>query len=363
MLRQSITNTDIELIRITVENYRRGCAKPIQVTPETSGDTFGQRLQALTETRLPPTEKFVIGGNARNQGLIATRQGNLMAAEQAFAMARAPLKLSKLSPESSLLYQSFLEQAEAYLDYRRGNFEQARNRTSEAMAIDVVLEEEYGYDILLLHRIYLAHNLIRIDAQCKYFDSAIELAFQILSYLEGISEVLPLPGPWGRERVARQSPELVAGMFVEITNEIALILVGKDRSLVRDLLVSASAHLLLKANTHDHCHPRAYTWLLVKQAFASNDVATFLKRASHFFSEGRADIPLLWYATVIDLVTLCDELAVSDSELFRQEVAREAGSWKNLPQKFSSILVCPKIEETQESDTLTNSKPGKALST
>lgn len=364
MVHQSITDSYSELIRTTVESYQHGCAQPIQITPETSGDSFGQRLQALTETRLPPTDKFIMRGNARNQGVIATRQGNLMAAEQAFAVARAPLKFSKLSPEGSLLYKSFLEQAEAYLDYRRGDFDQARNRTSEAMAIDVVLEEEYGYEILLLHRIHLAHNLVRIDAQCTCLDCAIKLAFQILSYLEGISEVLPIPGPWGRERVARQPPELVAEMFAKITDEIALILAGKKRPLVRDLLVSASAHMLLKANSHRHCHPRAYTWLLVKQAFVSNDVASFLKRASHFLSEGRSDTPLLWYATVVDLVALCDELDLPDSELVRQEIAKEAANWEYLPQKFFPLLgVCPKIEGIQESDTLSNPKSEKVLST
>lgn len=96
-----------------------------------------------------------------------------MTAERAFAAARAPLQLSKLSPEGSLLYKSFLEQAEAYLDYRRGDFDQARNRTSEALAIDAVLEEDYGYEILIINRIQLVHNFARIDARCMCFERAI----------------------------------------------------------------------------------------------------------------------------------------------------------------------------------------------
>jgi hypothetical protein len=345
MLRQSIADSYSELIWTTLENYRLGCAKPIQITSETSDNLFTQKLQALIETRLPLPDKFIMRGNARNRGVITTRQGDLMTAERAFVAARAPLQLNKLSLEGSLLYKSFLEQAEAYFDYRRGDFDQARNRTSEALAIDVVLEEEYGYEILLLHRIQLVQNLVRIDARCMCFDRAIELACQILSYLEGALEVLPIPGSWGSERVARQSPEDVAAMFAQVTSEVAVILAGKNRQLARDLFTIVSAHMQLEANGNCHCHPRSYAWLLIKQAFVSNDVATFLERASPFLAEGRADTPLLWYATVIDLVALCDELNLQDSELLRQEIAKEAANWKYLPQKISSLLgVCPKTE-------------------
>ena len=170
------------------------------------------------------------------------------------------------------------------------------------------------------------------------FDRAIELASQILSYLEGASEVLPIPGPWGCERVARQFPEIVAAMFAQVTSEVALILAGKKRQLAHDLFAVASANMQLQANGSCHCHPRAHAWFLVKEAFVGNDVATFLERASHFLAEGRADTPLLWYATVIDLVALCDELELPDSKLLKWEIARDAVTWEYLPQPFFPLL-------------------------
>lgn len=297
------------------------------------------------KTRLPSTDRLLMHkfGNARERGLLAARRGDLMLAEQTFGAARLLLELNQLSTEGSLLYQSFLEQAESYLDYRRGDFEQARNRIYQALAIDVTLEEEHEYDILLLNRIQLVHNLVRIDGHCMYLERAIELACQILSYLQGKLEVLPIPGNWGYERVLRQPPEFVGAMFAQVTGEVALILAGKSRQVVRDLFAVTSTNLQVNANSH--CHPRSYAWLLVKQAFASNDVALFLARASQFLSEGRADRPLLWYATVIDLILLCEELDLPDSELFTQEVARDAATWEHLPQKFSSLLgVHPKTK-------------------
>ncbi len=340
MLHQSITHSYSKLLQTTQEHYRRGCTKSIQVTPEISGDSFNHKLQTFTENCLPLIDQLLIRrfGNARSRGLIAARRGDFVVAEQFFVAARALLELDKLSPDGTLLYKSFLEQAEAYLDCRRGDFDQARSRTFEALAIDMVLEEEYGYEVLFMHRIQLVHNLVRIDAWCMHLDSAIELAYQILSYLEGSLEVLPIPGLWGYERVARQLPELVAAMFAQVTREVALILAGKKRQVVRDLFAVASINIQLQANSDYHCHLQSHAWLLVKQAFASNDVATFLERASQFLSKGRADTPLLWYTIVIDLIALCDEFDFPDSELFRQEVCRDAATWEYLPQKFASLL-------------------------
>ncbi len=360
----STANYYIELIQNTLESYRLGYVKRIQITQNDFGKLFYDDWQTFIETRLPLTDQWLLNrlDKIRIRGLNAARQGDLITAEQYFTSARVRLQLDKLSPQGSLLYKSSLERAQAYVDYRRGDFDQARNRTSEALAAYVFLEEEYGYEILFLRRLQLVCNLVRLEARCLCYERVIELACQILSYLEGTSEVLPIPGSWGRERVACQSPELVAATFALVTGEVAEILAGKDRQLVSDLFAVASGHLHLQASNNRHCHPGAYSWLLVKQAFVNNDVPKFLELASHFLAEGRADIPLLWYATVIDLVRLCNELNLPNIELVKQEIAREAVTWEYCPQKFFALLgVCPKNERTQEPEVLKNPKPHKAL--
>lgn len=170
-----------------------------------------------------------------------------------------------------------------------------------------------------------------------------ELACQLLSYLEGASEVLPIPGPWGCERMTRQFPKIVAAMFAQVTSEVALILAGKNRQVARDLFAVAARHIQLQTNGNCHRHPQAHAWFLVKEAFVGNNVVTSLERASHFLAEGRADTPLLWYAVIVDLVALCDELDLPDSELIRREIARDAVTWGGLPQPFFPLLgVYPK---------------------
>lgn len=362
----STANSYIQLIQNTLENFQRGYAKPIQITQNVFGNLFYDDWQTFIETRLPLTDQWLLHRleKTRIRGLNAARQGDLITAEQHFTAARVRLQLDKLSSQGSLLYKSSLERAQAYVDYRRGDFDQARNRTSEALATYVFLEEEYGYEILFLRRLQLVCNLVRLEARCLCYERAIELACQVLSYLEGTSEILPIPGSWGRERVACQSPELVAATFALVTGEVAEILAGKDRQIVSDLFAVAPDRLHLQANGNRHCHPGAYSWLLVKQAFVNNDVPNFLELASHFLAEGRADIPLLWYATVIDFVRVCDELNPSNVELVKQEIAREAVSWECFPQKFLPLLgICPKNERTQESEVLKNPKPHKVFLT
>ncbi|HYX14560.1 MAG TPA: hypothetical protein VE944_09355 [Nostoc sp.] len=335
-----MSNSYSELIQTALENCQRGSRKPIQLPPGNLDRSFSQKLVTLMESRLPLTDKLLLRWcqDALHQALVAARCGQIVMAKQFFTKARTPLESDTLSIEGGLICKSFHEVAEAYLDYRQSAFDQARTRLFEGLAIDVLLEEKYGYELLYLHRLQIALHLVRIDVGCMCFESAIDLACQLLSYLEGASEALPLPGSWGSKRVALLPPELAATMFVQITDQVALALAGKNHQVTRNLFAVVSHHMQLQANGNCQCHPRSHAWFLIKQAVVSNDIATFLERASHFLTEGRADTPLLWYATVVDLVALCDELALPESELVRQEIAKDAVIWEYLPQPFLTIL-------------------------
>lgn len=329
-----------ELLETTLENYRLGCAKPIQFALEKYGDSFTHTLYMQMKNRLPLTDQVLMqqAANARENAVMAARRGELVMAERLFTEARAPLESNSLSLEGRLLHRSFLEQAETYLDYRNGDFDRVYARTSEALAIDVVLEEEYGYKILHIHRIQLLHNLVRTEARRMRFEHAIELASQLLAYLEGVLEVLPFSGFWGSEYVVHQPKEVVAATFAQIASEVAVILAGKNPQLASEMLAVVKHHIQLQACGSHYGHPRAYAWFLIKEAFVGNDIATFLERASHFLAEGRTDTPLLWYATVVDLVALCNDFDEPCSLVVKREVALDAASWKLFPQRFFALL-------------------------
>lgn len=344
MLKMQLSQHNFEVyqhvLETTLQNYRLGCVKPIQFVLNKYGDFFTHRLYLLMESRLPQSEQVIMqqAANTRENALTAVRRGEFIMAEHLFAKARIPLESNLLSPESSLLHRSFLEQAEAYLDYRKGNFEQVYARTSVALAIDAILEEKYEYQIMHIHRIQLLHNLVRTEARQMHYSQAIKLAAQLLAYLEGVIKTLPFPGFWGFEHVVSQPKELVAATFAQIASEIAVILAGKSPQLARELLAIVGHHIPPQLQENYHGHPRAYDWFLLKKSFLENDIATFLEQASHFLAEGCTDTPLLWYAAVVDFVALCNDFDEPFSLLVKQEVATDAISWKFLPQTFSVLL-------------------------
>jgi hypothetical protein len=344
MLKIQLSKHDLEFykntLETTIQNYRLGRVKPIQLVLNKYGDFFTHRLYLLMNSRLPQEDQVIMQqvASARENAVMAVRRGEFVMAEHLFAKARTLLESNLLSLESSLLHQSFLEQAEAYLDYRKGDFDQVHARTSVALEIDAVLEEKYEYEIMHIHRIQLLHNLVRTEARRMRYHSAIELASQLLAYLEGVIKVLPFPGFWDFEHVVSQPKELLAATFAQIASEIAVILAGKSPKLARELLAVVRHHIPPQLQEHGHGHPRAYDWFLLKKSFLENDIATFLEQASHFLAEGCTDTPLLWYATVVDVVALCNDFDESFSLLVKQEVATDAISWKFLPQTFPFLL-------------------------
>jgi hypothetical protein len=340
----SISHALDGLIETTLESYRQGCKRIIDLKSKESGDYFENllsfQLESLIKKRLPLTDQLIFNWstNIRSQGLAAARRGQFVTAEQLFAKARTPLELGKLSHEGSLLQKSFQEPAEAYLDYRRGHFDKARNRIFEALVSDAVLEDEFGYNLLFIHRLHLVKNLVRTEANSKCFNRAIELASQLLSYLKGSLDILPILGISDRERLMCQSSELVAAMFTQVTNEVALILIGKKRQFANELFAIISTQMKLQTNDNSHYYSQSEAWFIVKQAFVSNNVEAFLERASQFLADRCGDTPLLWYATVIDLISLCDDLDFPGSNLFKLEVAQEAVNCPYLPKKFLPLL-------------------------
>ncbi|KST62923.1 hypothetical protein [Mastigocoleus testarum] len=323
-----------------LKKYRIGRVKPIELVLSKYGDSFTHPLYTKIESRLshPEWSHLQQTAHVRENALMAVRRGEFGIAERLFAEARTPLKANSLSCEGKLLHETFLEQAQAYLDYRRGNFEQVYIRMFNALRIDLVLEEEYDYEIMVIHRIQLLHNLVRTEACRGDFRRAMEIASTLLGYLSGTLEVLPFSGSWGRERLKSQSEKVLAATFSQITSEIALILAGKETQTINDLLAITLHHLQLSASNKNCLHQRSYQWFRLKQAIANNNPASFLEKTSCFLASGRVDTPFLWYATVVDLVSLCKKFDFPCAELIIREVAQDVPEWKLFPKRLLALI-------------------------
>ena len=105
-----------------------------------------------------------------------------------------------------------------------------------------------------------------------------------------------------------------------------------------ELFAIVEHYIQLEADDSFHIYPPAYAWLRIKQALLKNKIPTFLELASRFLSTGRSKTPLLWYATVIDLIEICDEFHFPNSDLVKSEVASQAVNWEYFPKQFLPLL-------------------------
>jgi hypothetical protein len=336
----------LETVLHQYQNSRRQTASAVR-----QGDPFSDELYARIENRLSLSEQLLLHRalSDRDAALLAVRTGQLAMANQLFAEARRALHSNALSQEGKLLHQSLLYQSETYLDYRQGEFALVRSKTETALSIDILLEDHYGYDLFHLHRIQLLHNLVRTDARCQDYDRALELAGQILGYLEGQREDVPMSNAWGSERMARQPVELVRMMIAQITSEIALILASQKPEQAYSLFQIATRDLLDVGKVDRSQIPmpldrHSHDWLHLKQAFLNRDYATFLTQTCSFLEVGRSQSPLLWYAVVVDLLRLCDqlcnELDCPMAKRLQQEIVRDAlEQEQTIPLKFRSLIL------------------------
>ncbi len=332
------------LIQKVLDSYKISCAKPIETAPEMIGEQLNQKIGQQLFTRmnisLSNTEISLLNQavKVRYQSLNAAHSGDLITAEKIMGEARNIGGSGQLSPEGNLLYKAFQEPAEAYLDYRRGNFDKAWSRISEALATDALLETECGYKCLFAHRLHLIEILIRSEAKSSRKWRAMELAGQLLSYLQGTSDSLPFAIVWGSELVANQPLEIISTTFALVTGQIAIILAEEKCHQGRDLFAILESYLALEVDDTVHpCSP-ALTWLRIKQAFVRNNITDFLELASQFLAAGRGSIPVLWYATVIDTMELLRQIDCQNFHLIKQEITKDAVNWEYLPKQLLLLL-------------------------
>jgi hypothetical protein len=325
------------LLQSTLDSFWKGCRYESTSNSFNSSieNILNYKLQVRVQQRLSLTDQLILNWlkDICSQGLSLARCEKFIVTEQLFKEAQILLESRKLSLEGSLLYRSIQAPAEAYLEYRRGDPDKARDLIFKALASDEVLEDKYGYEFQFIHRLHLARNLLRVQTDSRYFSKGIELAKQLLRYFQGTSDTLPIPGSWEHERLIRQSPRFVVdAISIQIVDEIAQVLAGSEE--LTSILFS-DIHLGL---TSSYCHLGVIAWLHIKQSFINNDVEAFLKRTSQFLLSGRGNTPILWYATIIDLLILLKEVYPSESRLIRQEITYESLKWNDLPRKFSVLM-------------------------
>ncbi len=343
-------------LRTILGCYHAGAKKPalnIALSPTGSKVPYVLHLKA----RLSADEHAYIDQCTLlcEQGLSAARQGDLVEADQYFEKVHALLLAKELSREGYLHAKVHYEKGVGYLDYRRGHFEQAESRMYEALALDEVLEKEYGCAILHGDRIQLAYHVLRVYMRRQKIKKGLDLGIHLLNYLEGKSHTLPLPTSWDSSCFTALPAGLINHFFASVTVEIAYVLAGQQ-TVCEDSETLGIQSFLADIEPHTqpglvHCcmlSPQAHAWLQAKEALGEERISDFFSIIAQALSAGPQSYPLLWYAMLVDLLTVCDTLDSREASLFRQRIARDTTYWQSvvrIPQVWQSILYASHKEE------------------
>lgn len=179
-----------------------------------------------------------------HDALLAARRGKRAVADRGLTAAKSLLQLAT-STGARRAAISFLSAQEAYFRYLDGDFRDAVTFLERAFCYDCMLEQGAGLPVLVMHRVQLLHNLMRIAHRRGLPQQALFLGCRSLDYLEscGGSALDRLPEPW-----CRQWPRHLSGVPVELLNQMhgqiaaeqiracASLAASTDRSRIDDVL-------------------------------------------------------------------------------------------------------------------------------
>jgi hypothetical protein len=261
------------------------------------------------------------------------------------------------SEELRLLGASRIAQAEAYLTSLTGDWEQAQARIYKALDNDEILETQYGYTLFHIQRIHLLHLLMRVEIGAGRPLPAVTLADQILQYLNGSLERLPIGGHWGQERLDAVPVAFRNGMLARTTSEVGMLLAKQSVAEARRLWAAFPSW----SGFDQHAAvSEIYDWGRTKEAFLQEDLSAFLERAASFLAAGRRET-LLWYTTVLDLCACCQALRPAQTAGFRQEVAQDAVHMSVLPSPLLPSNLRRMLQHNADSPTRLPSSPSHGL--
>ena len=227
------------------------------------------------------------------------------------------------------LARSWIDQAWAYLDIRRGDSAAAEKRLRLAMDSDTRLELEHGYDLMHIGRINTAHLWLRVQAENGARESALDAANAILAYVNGFGTDLPLGTGWSREGAARIPADLAAAMTYRVVSELGIILGRLDCERTTEALDRLPALERLDPEIYDEISD----WVRMERAWANGRTDGFLEGVVPYLAAGRRET-CLWYVALLDLCRTFLALRPSAARLFCDDVVERARDDTGMPRRL-----------------------------
>lgn len=256
------------------------------------------------------------------------------------------IESSDLSRDSRSFCKSYIEAAAAYLEYKCQRYDRAMERLCEALAIDEQLEQHNPkFRHMHLHRMMLLDNWVRVLARRGQACASLGLAFQVLDYLEGKIPSLPVPTTWDSSLLSPYPADILSGFFRMMTSQIAEVITGMDRIedtgeviYVRDAFARIHHHLSPDDSTCCHLSPASHDWIRMKQAALDDNLPVCLQHATRLLASGPGRLPTLWYATIVEVIILCQRWPTHRSRVFHEELSQEVVAWRRLPPAWKAAI-------------------------
>lgn len=307
----------------------------IQTSPKYKNidDILNKQQQVTMIAHLPL--KYLISirqiTNISQAGLAALFQNKPKDAEKAYLTVNKIIKSSQFNDEAFLLIQNNFNASKGYFDYRQENYEDAKVNLKVALEACIVLINKYNYSFLQGRPLHLACNLLKIEACSENKEKAIKIACYLISNIEGKYNDLLYDDINLLQPIQHLSFKNESFLLTQVFEEIAKLLASCQHK-ESNKLINLAADFLGECNSSPNTQfHREYTWFKNKQILAKGQIDDFLEESSKFLAEGRGSCKLLWHATVLDVLKICQNIDSEISRKLQKQIREDFANYKYLP--------------------------------
>ncbi|MGL5793459.1 MAG: hypothetical protein ACRC06_03480 [Waterburya sp.] len=269
--------------------------------------------------------------NINKSVLSALFQNNLDYAKQAYTVADKIIKYNQFNQEAFLVVQNNLNASKGYFDYRQGDYKSARENLQIALKACIILVNKYDYNFLQGRPIHLTCNLVKVEACSGNKEKAIKIACYLISNIEGKHNGLLYDNINLIEPIQHLSFKNESFLLTQVFEEIAKLLASCQNQESNNLINLATNFLGEYNSSSNTQFYREYSWFKNKQTLAKGKIDDFLEESSKFLAEGRGSCKLLWHATVLDVLKICQNIDSEISRKLQKQIREDFANYKYLP--------------------------------
>lgn len=291
-----------DIIIRTAKSYKEGLLKSSDPLKNPSSIFSRQYLLNMSKNLLLPEISILLSAEKiREQGLKAAREDDIDNSIILISNSRSMCIQDSLSNEAIISAETFQSAAEAFIQYKKGNYHNAYELLRKSLECSQILNDQYGYN-MELRKLHLTRNIIRVYSFIDCYEQSTYLAGCMIKYIEGNREYWPssLLGTWSKHNEITLQEKWWS--MDEILGEFKIILTQpQDISLQIINKMDQSLFVIDDNNIFSKVH----VWLAAIRAFINGDLLDFLNLADIFFIDGSPYLTQAWKEISSRFICIC----------------------------------------------------------